>query len=97
MTLCLSKTEFPLDKDTLCLHEFFLKGAEWFLYFYNFETLIYFHYNYLPLERGMNLHLNKLESPLHFTSFVKIGRVALEMILKYNQCIFAIALLSPFG
>ena len=58
---------------------------------------IYFHC-YLPLEKGMALHLNKHNFPSQgcsVPSFVEIGPVVFKKILKVGQCIFTISLLSP--
>ena len=64
MFLKFNKLEFPLPKDALC--QVWLKLAQWFwrrrcLNFVNVYLLLHY---YLPLEKGMSLHLNKLEFPL---------------------------------
>ena len=61
--LHLNKTESPLPKDDLC--QVWLKLTQWFLRrrFFNFVNLFSQFLNYLPLEKGRALHLNKLESP----------------------------------
>ena len=50
-------------KDALC--QVWLKLAQWFWRgFLNFFTVFGLFHNYLPLEKGRALQLNKLESPL---------------------------------
>mgnify|MGYP003685852939 CR=1 FL=1 len=64
MVLHLNKLESPSPKDALC--QVRLKLAQWFWRrrFLNFVNVFFslFH-NYLPLEKGGGLHLNKLDSP----------------------------------
>ena len=61
--LHLKKLEFPSPKDALC--QVWLKLAQWFWRrrFFNFVNVFSLFRNYLPLEKGGALHLNKLESP----------------------------------
>ena len=63
MVLHLKKLQFPSSKDALW--QLPLKLAKWFwrrfLYFVNVFLLFR---NYLPLEKGVALHLKKPESPL---------------------------------
>ena len=61
--LHLNKLEFPSPKDALC--QVWLKLAQWFWRkrFFNFVNVFSLFRNYLPLEKGGALHLNKLESP----------------------------------
>ena len=62
--LLLNKLEFPSPKDVLCqvwLNWLSGSGEEDFLIFVNVFSLFR---NYLPLEKGGALHLNKLESLL---------------------------------
>ena len=60
--LHLNKIESPSPKDALC--QVWLKMAQWFLRrrFLNFVNVFSLFRNYLPLEKGGALHLNKLES-----------------------------------
>ena len=62
--LHLNKLESPSPKDALC--QVWLKLAQWFWRgrFFNFVNVFSLFRNYLPLEKGGALHLNKLESPL---------------------------------
>ena len=62
--LHLNKLESPSPKDALC--QVWLKMAQWFWRrrFFNFVNVFSLFRNYLPLEKGGALHLNKLESPL---------------------------------
>ena len=60
--LHLNKLESPSPKDALC--HVWLKMAEWFWRrFFNFVNVFSLFCNYLPLEKGVALHLNKLEYP----------------------------------
>ena len=61
--LHLNKLESPLLKDALC--QVWLKLARWFWRrrFFNFVNVFSLFRNYLPLEEGEALHLNKLKSP----------------------------------
>ena len=63
MVLHLKKLESPSPKDALC--QVWLKLAQWFWTrrFLNFINVFSLFRNYLPLEKGGTLHLNKLESP----------------------------------
>ena len=59
----LNKLESRLPKNAFCKVE--LKLAQWFLrrrFFKNFVNVFSLFRNYLPLEKGGTLHLNKLES-----------------------------------
>ena len=62
--LCLNKLEYPSTNDAKC--QVWLKLAQWFWRrrFFNFVNVFWLFWNYLPLEKGRALHLNKLESPL---------------------------------
>ena len=62
-TLYLNKLESLLPKDDLC--QDWLRLAQWFWRrrFLNFINLYNLFSNYLPLEKGGALHLNKFESP----------------------------------
>ena len=59
----MKKLEYPSPKDALCLD--WLKLAQWFWRrnFFNFINVFSLYCNYLPLEKGGALHLNKIESP----------------------------------
>ena len=58
-----NKLESPSPKNALC--QVWLKLAQWFWWreFFNFVNVFLLFCNYLPLEKGRALHLNKLESP----------------------------------
>ena len=61
MVLHLNKLESPSTKDALC--QVMLKLAHWFgRRFLNFVNVFSVFRNYLPLDKGGALHLNKLES-----------------------------------
>ena len=61
--LRLNKLESPSPNDALC--QVWLKLAQWFWRrrFLNYVNVFSLFHNYLPLEKGGALHLNKLESP----------------------------------
>ena len=62
-TFYLNKLESPPPKDALC--QVSLKLAQWFWRrFFLFRQYIFVILNYLHLEKGGPLHLNKLKSPL---------------------------------
>ena len=63
LVLHLNKLESPSPKDALC--QIWLKLALWFWRrrFFNFINVFSLFRNYLPLEKGGALHLNKLKSP----------------------------------
>ena len=84
----------PSPKDALC--QVWLKLAQWRRRFFNFLNVFSLFRNYLPLEKGGALYLNKFESPspkdalCHF--LVEIGSVVLEKRnFKFSQYIFAIS------
>ena len=70
----LNKFETPSPKGALC--QVWLKLAEWFWRrgFLNSVNVFSVLRNYLPLEKGMALRFNKLESPLAKHAFAKFGR-----------------------
>ena len=59
----MNKIDSHSAKDALC--QVWLKLAQWFWSrrFFNFVNVFSLFRNYLPLEKGRALHLNKLESP----------------------------------
>ena len=59
----MNKIESHSPKDALC--QIWLKLAQWFgrRRFFNFVNVFSLFRNYLPLEKGEALHLNKTESP----------------------------------
>ena len=64
LVLHLKKHESPSPNDVLC--QVWLKLVQWFWKrrFLNFVNIFSLFPNFLPLEIGGALHLNKLESPL---------------------------------
>ena len=64
LVLHLKKLESPSPKEALCQVQ--LKLAQWFWRrrFFNFLNVFSLFRNYIPLEKGGALHLNKLQSPL---------------------------------
>ena len=64
--LSLKQPEFSFSKDAYpMLWAIWLKLAQWFWRrrLFNFVNVFSLFPNYLPLEKGWALHLNKLESP----------------------------------
>ena len=63
VSLHLHKLGFPSSKDALC--QVWLKLAQWIWRrrFFKFVNVFSIFHNYLPLEKGIALHLNKFESP----------------------------------
>ena len=83
VALHLNKRESTSRKDTLC--QVWLKLAKWFLRrrFLYFVNVFWLFCNYLPLEKDVALHLNKLESPpLKDALMIEIGPVVLEKKMK---------------
>ena len=72
LVLHLKTFEFPSPKDALC--QVWIKLAQWFWRrrFFNFVNVFSLFQNYLPLEKGRALHLNKV-----VPSLVEIGSVVL--------------------
>ena len=75
-----------------------LKLAKWFWrkkVFWNFVNVFSLFSNYLSLEQGVAIHLNKFESPLLKNAlcqvWLKFACVVLEKIFRFHQCIFAIS------
>ena len=76
--LFLNKLESPSPKDALC--QVWLKLTQWFWRrFLNFVNVFSLFRNYLPLEKGGVLHLNKLESPAPKDALCQVW-------LKLAQC-----------
>ena len=81
----------------LSLCQVWLKLAQWFwrMYFRYFVIIS-------PFEKGMALHLNKLESPLPKDALCQVW-LKLDQwywrrrFLKFHQCIYKISLLSLLG
>jgi hypothetical protein len=91
----LNKLDCPLPKDDLC--QVWLKLAKWFWRrrFLN-DTTPFLHFcDYLPLEKDLDLYLNKLEFTF-VPSMIEFGLLVLEKIFKTFQCIFTL-LLFPLG
>ena len=91
--LHLNKLESPSPKDALC--QVWLKLAQWFWRrrFLNFIKVFSLFRNYLPLERGSALHLNKLDSPSPKDAFckvwLKLAQWFWRRFFKFRQFIFA--------
>ena len=73
VALYLNKLEFPSPKDALT--QIWLKLAKqfWRRKFLNFVNVFLLNCNYLPLEKSVGLHLNKLEYPLPKDTLWAIG------------------------
>ena len=86
VALHLNKNESPSPKDTLCQVK--LKLAQWFLRrrFLKVVNLISLFCNYLPLRKGMALHLNKLECLLPKDALCQVWKpVVLEKKSKKGK------------
>ena len=102
VVLYLNKHDFPSPKDALS--QVSLKLVLWFWKrrFFKFVNVFSLFRYFLPLEKGVVLHLNKLEFPspkdVFVPSLVEIGLVVLKKkTYRVRQCIFAILFLSPLG
>ena len=71
--LHLNKLESPLPNDALC--QVSLKLAQWFWRrrFLNVVNVFLLFRNYLPLEKGVALHLKKFESPSPKDALCQVG------------------------
>ena len=87
LVLHLKKLESPSPKEALCQVQ--LKLAQWFWRrrFFNFLNVFSLFHNYLPLEKGGALHLNKFESPSHKDALCHFG-------LKLSQCFWRKGILN---
>ena len=63
--LHLNKHESPSTNDALCQVWLNWPSGSGEEVFFNFVNVFSLFHNYLPLEKGMALHLNKLEYPSH--------------------------------
>ena len=101
--LLLKKLEFPSSKDALCWD--WLKLAQWFWRrgFFNFVNVFSLFCNYLSLEKGGALHLNKLTFPSSIRMLCAKfcwnwpTVVSEKKIIKFRQCFFTISWLFPLG
>ena len=86
----LNKLESPSSKVSLC--QVSLKLAKWFSNFINHVFLLF--RNYLPLEKGMVLHLNNLNSLYPKMLCAKFGwnwsSGFGKKTFKIRQCVFSI-------
>ena len=93
--LHLNKLDSPSPKDALW--QVWLKMAKWLWRrrFLNFVNVFSLFCNYLPLEKGGALHLNKFESPLSKDAFCEVWlklaqRFWRRRFFKFRQSIFTI-------
>ena len=97
LALHLNKLESPSPKDALCQVCLKLANRFWRRKLINvLNRNLQFHYH-LPLEKGVDFHLNKLESQsstqgCFVSRLIEIGPVVLEKILKYFQYNFTFLL-----
>ena len=79
VTLHWNKFEFPSPKNALC--QVWLNVAQWFSRrrFSNFLHIFFLIPNYLPLEKGRALHLNKFK-------FTYPKDTLCQVWLKFTQC-----------
>ena len=69
----LKKLESPSLQDALCQDWLKLAQQFWRREFFNFVDAFSLFCNYLPLEKGRAIHLNKLESPGDQKSSLKLS------------------------
>ena len=82
VALNLNKFESPLPKNALC--QVWLKLAQWFRrrrFFNIFNIILHFRY-YIPLEKGVALYLNKLESPLPKNALCQVWLKLAQWFIK---------------
>ena len=86
----MNKLESPSPKDDLC--QVWLKLAQWLWRrrFLKFVNVISQFRNYLPLEKGGGLHLNKLEDPSPKDALFQVW-------LMYVRSLSLSPSLSPFN
>ena len=85
MALHLNKLESSLPKDALC--QVWLKLALWFLRrrFLKFVNIFSLFPYYLPLEKGVALHLNKFESPLPKDALCQVWLKLAQWFLRRSR------------
>ena len=86
LPLHLNKLEFPSPKDDL--YQVWLKLAQWFWrrrFLKNFSVFLLFRY-YLPLEKGVALHLNKLESPCPKDDLCQVWLKLAQWFWRSQKC-----------
>ena len=99
VALYLNQLESPSSKDALC--QVWFKQAQRFLRrFFNFVNVFSLFRNYLPLEKGVVLYMNKHKSPSPKDALCQVrlklaGWFFREKKLKFRQCIFAIMICLP--
>ena len=91
MVLHSNKLESPSPKDALCQIWWKLALRFWRRRFLNFTNVFLLFGNYLPLERGKALQLNKLESSslkeAMCQDWLKLVRGLEKKIFEFRQCI----------
>ena len=96
--IALSKWVWPFIEQTFkeALYRVWIKLAQWLLRtrFFNFINIFSLLGYYLPLEKGMGLHLNKPELPSPKDALCQVSLKldqynVLETIFKLRSCIFA--------
>ena len=87
----LNKFIHPPPKDALCY--VWLRLAHWFCrwWFLTFVNVFSLFLNYIPLEKGGSLHLNKLEFPSSKDDLCQVWLKFAQWFFKICQCIFAIS------
>ena len=83
MALHLNKLESPPPKNALC--QCWLKLAQWFWeedFFFNFVNVFSLFRNYLPLDEGVALHMNKLESSSHKDALCQVWLKLAQLIWR---------------
>ena len=102
LALHLNKFECPLTKDALCQILLKLDKGFWRRRFLNiFNIILHFRY-YLPLEKGVAFHLNKLELTLLKGALCQVWLKLAKWFLRIRflnifNIILLFSLLSPLG
>ena len=84
-------------KNALCQVWLTLAHLFWRKRFLNFVNVFLPSPYYLPLEKGVVLHINKFESPSHKDDLCQVWQKLANWTFKFRQCIFTISELSPIG
>ena len=95
LVLHLNKLESPSPKDALC--QVWLQMAHWFWRrrFFNFVNVFSLLCNYLPLEKGRALHLNKFESPSSKDALCKVWLKLAQWVWR-RRFLYFVNVFSPF-
>ena len=82
MVLHSNKLQSPSPEDALCQVWLKLALSFWRRRFFNFVNVFSLFRNYLRLEKGRALHLNKLESPSHKDALYQVWLKLVQWFLR---------------